>query len=234
MELYPRASVLALALTATLLAGCKKQDAQPPAGTADSPTAAAEEQTSNDPPAAESTSPAATPAKAFDIGHIPVSDEPLRAWPYLVLPAGYILDNQDELPKHTKDLARVPIWTGSELLWIEGKVFTDRILADEDKTFSKFELRKGLQQSIQALGGIRINESHLSEEAEKSAEKALNEFKSEFSAINDAYRTFSDENADTYLIRRADKAIWIVNHIDAINSKAGIMVVEGPLPEPAK
>lgn len=160
MELYPRASLLALTLTAILLAGCKKQDAQPPADTADSPSTATEEQTSDDPPAAESTSPAATPAKAFDIGHIPVSDEPLRAWPYLVLPAGYILDNQDELPKHTKDLARVPIWTGSELLWIEGKVFTDRVLADEDKTFSKFELRKGLQQSIQALGGIRISETH--------------------------------------------------------------------------
>lgn len=62
----------------------------------------------------------------------------------------------------------------------------------------------------------------------------MNEFKSEFSVINDAYRTFGDENADTYLIRQADKAIWIVNHIDAINSKAGIMVVEGPLPETAK
>ena len=51
----------------------------------------------------------------------------LPAWPYLAPPAGYEFDDADRLERRTKDLARNPVWTGGQLLWVEGKVFSDGI-----------------------------------------------------------------------------------------------------------
>ena len=62
-------------------------------------------------------------------------------------------------------------------------------------------------------------------------EKALSDFRQEFDRIRDAY--WYNADADTYVIRRADKAIWIVTQTDT--GSGAIMVAEGPLPEvPAK
>ena len=38
-----------------------------------------------------------------------------------------------------------------------------------------------------------------------------------------------DNDADTYVIRRADKAIWVVFQTE--NGSGALMVAEGPLPE---
>ena len=40
------------------------------------------------------------------------------------------------------------LWTGGELLWVEGRTFVDEIDNADGKTFSKFELRKGLQAHV--------------------------------------------------------------------------------------
>ena len=39
-----------------------------------------------------------------------------------------------------------------------------------------------------------------------------------------------DSDADTYVIRRADKAIWVV--FQSSNDNGALMVAEGPLPAP--
>ena len=130
----------------------------------------------------------------------------------------------------SKDLARVPVWTGGQLLWVEGRTFSDAIDSDEGKTFSKFEVRKNLQQAIEALGGVRIAERSYDEASYKANEKALEDFRQEFDNIRDAY--WYDSDADTYLIRRADKAIWVV--AQARNGDGGILVAEGPLPSPVQ
>ena len=222
-------TVLAMCMATALLAGCKAKDTAAEAAP-EAATAAAPEATAAPEPAPEATpaAPAATAAAvAFDISKIPVSDKPLPAWPYVALAAGYHYHEADDLAGQSKDLARVPAWTGGQLLWVEGKTFSDQIDNSDGKTFSKFEVRKSLQQAIEALGGVRIAERSYDEAVYKANEKALDDFRQEFHRIRDAY--WYDADADTYVIRRADKAIWIVAQIR--NDDGGIMVAEGPLPE---
>ena len=147
-------TLLALGVASALLVGCKKQD---DSAAADTATAAADANaTQTESPAVE-TSPAATEAPAakpavvaFDIGKIPVSDKPLPAWPYIALPAGYHYHEADDLAGQSKDLARIPVWTGGQLLWVEGKTFSDGIDNADGKTFSRFELAKGLLMKMKS------------------------------------------------------------------------------------
>lgn len=219
--------VLGLAVGVALTA-CKKPDA-----TADTDAGAPAAETASAPSEAASTeAPAATPvAVAFDINTIPVSDKPLPAWPYVTLPAGYEFDYADDLASRSKDLARVAVWTGGQLLWVEGKTFSDQIDNSEGKTYSQFEVRKNIQQAVEALGGVRLTERSFDEATYKANEKALDGFRQEFNRMQDAY--WYDNDADTYVIHRADKAIWVVFQTNS--TRGGLMVVEGPLPEaPAK
>ena len=224
------AAVVALAL----LSGCKKQDdAQPAAevGAAPAPAAPAATTEAAPAPAPAAEAPVATPAApqatAFDIGSIPASDKPLPAWPYVALPAGYAFDDADELSKRSKDLARVPVWTGGELLWVEGKVFNDEVESAEGKTYSRFELAKGLRQHIESLGGVRVNERSYDEATYRANEKALEDFRREFNDIREAY--WYDQDVETYVIRRDEGVVWIV--VQARNGEGSVLVAEGPAPE---
>ena len=59
----------------------------------------------------------------------------------------------------------------------------------------------------------------------------LDDFRQEFDRIRDAY--WYDADADTYVIRHADKAVWVVFQTN--NDGGGLLVAEGPLPAaPAK
>ena len=80
------------------------------------------------------------------------------------------------------------------------------------------------------MGGARIGERSYDEAVYEANEKALDDFRQEFDRIRDAY--WYNADADTYVIRRADKAIWVVVHVR--NDDGGIMVAEGPLPPPAR
>ena len=226
-------TVLTLCVGVALLAGCKEKEA-PVAGAARAvaaPSTAAP--TTASAPAAAAASPAsASPvAVAFDIDAIAVSDKPLGAWPYVTLPTGYAFDHADEAGTRTKDLARVPVWTGGQLLWVEGKVFTDEIDNIEGKTYSQFEVRKNVRQAIESLGGVRLTERSFDEALRKENDKPLRDFVDEFSEMYSPY--LPDQDAETYVIRGADKAVWIVFHSG--NDDGSLMVAEGPLPAaPAK
>ena len=227
-------TLLALGVASALLVGCKKQDEAAAAEAATATADAVAEQTEAPAPdAAAPETPDATAAPAvtaFDINKIPVSDAALPAWPYVALPAGYHYYYSEELGSRSKDLARVPVWTGGQLLWIEGKTFSDAIRSDEGKTYSKFEVRKNLQQAIEALGGVRIGERSFPRAVYKANEKAINDFTAEFSDMHNAY--WYDNDADTWVIRRPDKAIWLVTDVN--NDRGKVMVAEGPLPPPAQ
>lgn len=235
----PRTALLAAMLVACL-AACGDRDAseaaavdaapatEAAAANVDAGPAVAADPTPAPAPAAAAGAPVAEPAAAeFDINAIPVSDAPLGEWPYIVLPAGYEYDDADDVASRSKDLARVPVWTGGQLLWVEGRTFSDTIENSDGKTYSRFEVRKNLQQAIEALGGVRLAEGVYDEAVYTANEKAIDDFRQEFGRIRDAYWYGND--ADTYVIRRADKAIWVVFHSG--NSEGGLMVVEGPLPE---
>ena len=223
-------TILALCVAMALLAGCKKQADDVAGAPVAEPAAQAGSDTPvTEPAEAPAETASATPAvTVFDINGIAVSDKPLPAWPYIALPAGYRYYRAEDMASQSKDLARVPVWTGGQLLWVEGKTFSDAIRSDDGKTYSKFEVRKNLQQAVEALGGVRLGERSYDEATYKANEKALDDFRREFDRIRDAY--WYDADADTYLIRRADKAIWVVFQTN--NDGGGLLVAEGPLPEP--
>lgn len=231
-----RTSLLMISMTAVLIAGCSKPQSETDTTAAaqtpvDSPAALPADTTAPVDAAAAEPAPAdVAAATAFDISRIPVSDKPLPEWPYVALPAGYEFDSADDVASNSKDLARVAVWTGDQLLWLEGRTFSDGVDNAEGKSFSKFEVRKNIQQAVESLGGVRVSERAFDEPTYKANEKELEDFRQEFSQIRDAYWYGND--ADTYLIRRADKAIWVV--AEYTNNDAGLMVAEGPLPEPVK
>ena len=222
-------TVMTLCVAMAMLAGCKAKDtlvaeATPAPAAAPAPVEA--------PPAA-TQAPSVTPAPpaptAFDINTIAVSDTPLGEWPYLVLPAGYKFSGN--LANNTKDLARVPFWTGGQLLWMEGKTFEAELRAGDGKTYSRFEMLKGIDQALTALGAVTLTQRSYDETVYEANKAELAPFRSEFDDIGGAY--WYDKDARTYLIRRADKAIWVVVYAD--NYNGAVLVAEGPLPEaPAK
>ncbi len=223
-------SLLALGMAAALLAGCKKQDEAAPAPPA-APAAAAESAPAAEPaaPATAAAPATTTPAAGFDIAALPVSSAALPAWPYVVPPTGYEYDDASDLGKRTKDLARIPVWAGGQLQWVEGKVFSDEIDNVDGKTFSKFELSKGLRQQVEALGGVRVSERSYNRDTYKANEKELDDFRQEFGDLQNAY--WYDQDVDTYAIRRADGVVWVVLHTQ--NNDAAVLVAEGPLPATA-
>ncbi len=222
-----RKTLLGMSVAAALLAGCNKAEEAPAAPVAVEPPPAAEPlEPAPAPEAAPAPTADAPAAVAFDIDKIPVSDKPLGDWPYLTMPAGYEFDNADDMARQSKDLARVPVWTDGELLWVEGRSFVDELDNSDGKTFSKFELRKGLQQALESLGAVRLAERSFPEAVYTANQKAINDFTSEFSDMHNAY--WYDNDADTWVIRRADKAIWFVTDVN--NDRGKLMVAEGPLP----
>ena len=221
-------TLLALGVTIALLGGCKKQEDAAPAAAEPVAAAAAEPATPVPAPAAaEAAAPAAAaPGTRFDLAALPVSTAALPAWPYLAPPAGYEFDDADRLERRTKDLARIPVWTGGQLLWVEGRVFSDGIENADGKTFSRFELAKGLRQQIEALGGVRVSERSYARDFYAANEKALDDFRQEFDDLQDAY--WYDKDVDTYAIRRADGVVWVV--LQTRNEDAAVLVAEGPAP----
>lgn len=235
-------TALAAAVALVLLAACGKQEAPAPVADAAEEAEAAPDASAPEAAEPEASEPAqdaavpeasgedvseapATPA-AFDVGAIPVSDQPLPDWPYVVLPSGYAFD-RDDVARQSKDLARVPVWTGGSLLWVEGRTFSDGVESTDGKTYSKFEVRKNLQQAIEALGGVRLGQRSFDRATYQANRAELDDFRQEFSEMQNAY--WYDSDADTYVIRRADKAIWVV--FGSSNTRGAVLVAEGPLPE---
>lgn len=214
-------TLLAAGIAVALLAGCKKEEA----AVADPAPATAPDASATAAPAEPATAPAPTAAAtaaAFDIASIAVSAAPLGAWPYVALPVGYRFGSDA-----TKDLARVPLWTGSQLVWVEGRTFEAWIGSEQDKTYSRFELMKGIEQALTALGAVKLGSRSYDEPFYRQHEADLERFRSEFDDIRNAY--WYDTDADTWVIRRADSAIWVV--VQSGTDVGAIMVVEGPLPE---
>lgn len=222
------ASWVAAALAVALIAGC--QDNQTPAAEAGAgPAATAEPRPQIAEPSLDAPGAAPSPAETFDLNAIPVSDAPLGEWPYIAAPAGYIYSDHEDLKKGTRDIARVPVWTGNELLWIEGRAFENHIFPGKGKTYSTFEVRQSIERAVTALGGKRISTKSFDQAIYEANKEAVDAFTSEFDAIDGAYSY--DETADTYVIRRADKAIWVVSYATT-SGTAAVLVVEGPLPTP--
>lgn len=218
--MQPRKTLLMISVATVLIAGCSKpQPESETVSTSPSSTEVAESLPAVSTPADAAVSqPAqadAAAAVAFDMTKIPVSDKPLDAFPYLAPPAGYVLENTE-----TKDLARVPFWTGRALEFVEGKVHQARIDADGEKSYSRFEVLKRVDEALTALGAVRVTQSEVPEELlEKELPK---DFGVEFNAGAGGY--YGGQEVSTYVLRRADKAVWFKVYSDT--NSGSLLVAE--------
>lgn len=186
--------VLALA---TLLAACQKP--APPADEAAATAPAATPATADAEPAADAATPAGAAVARFDIESVPVSDAALGEFPYFSLPAGYEPMNRPA----EMDYARFPFWTGQGFEWVEGRSYEASITAADGKTWSEFELRKNLETLLDSVGAVKVASSQIPEEHYDTLGEDVTQ--GHIEGLGDIY----NEPATVYVIRRADRNIWV-------------------------
>ncbi len=154
-------------------------------------------------------------ASAFDIQSVPVSDKPLGDFPYFSLPAGYENPNN---PKPVIDMDRVPFWTGDRLEWVEGRAFQSLIHAVKGKAFSPFEVERNIEQLITSVGGVKVTDSRIPQDVLDSLEDS---YTVRYSA---GHGDIYNNPTQTYLVRRADREIWV--HLVTNSASGGWIIAE--------
>jgi len=185
--------VLFVALAATLALGACKKAADTEV-TAEAPAVTPVPAT---PAPTSEPAPAATPK--FDLASVPMSDKPLGAFPYFSLPQGYEAQNK---PK-AMDFTRYPFWTGDRWEWAEGKSYESGIVASHDKTYSQYEVRKNIEALITAAGGVKVTESRIPKDLLNALADDVKLGHNE--GLGDPW----NEPVQIYVIRRADRNIWV-------------------------
>lgn len=141
-------------------------------------------------------------AKAFDINAIPVSDKELDSFPYITLPEGYERENQNT---RMVEYDHFYVWAGDHFERTKGKIFAGYIRSKGDKTFSAAEVQEGLEKSIRDAGGARVFSGRIPKDSLDMLGQQGNFTVAYVTALGDIY----NNPAHVYLIRRADKNIWI-------------------------
>lgn len=196
------ARIAPLLFLVVLLGGCQEST---PAGTADvspapaAPAPADAEAIGDDNASDVAPAAGASATPAFDIGAIEVSDAALGEFPYFSLPAGYEPMNKPV----EMDYARFPFWTGQEFEWVEGRSYEAAIAAADGKTWSEFELRKNLEALLESVGAVKVTSSKIPREWTDKLEDDITQ--GHIEGIGDIY----NEAATVYVIRRADRNIWV-------------------------
>ncbi|QNH10937.1 Peptidoglycan-associated lipoprotein [Xanthomonas sp. SI] len=202
-----RAVLSACLILIAAAGGCKRSEPQP--------AAHAEPEAQ---PATAAAAPSAAPAESarrFDAATLPVSDAPLGSFPYLGLPDGYVAKDAPV----RNDFDRAPFWTGDRVEWVEGKIYAAAIGTTDGKPYSPLELSRNIQAMVEALGGQRIASGQLPAEASKAIGDS-NAAVTYVGGIGDIY----NEPADTYVIHRADRNIWI--HVCSGGAGGGLLIAE--------
>lgn len=215
----PRAVFIALLPFALMACGGDT----PPSTDADTPAAAVVETSPSGSADAQAPSPAgATPGEntqdavdRFDIESVPVSDASLGDFPYFSLPAGYENPNN---PEPIADMDRVPFWTGDRLEWVEGRAFQSLIYPVKDKAFSPFEVKRNIEQLITSVGGVKVTDSRIPQSVLDTLEDS---YTVRYSA---GHADIYNNPVQTYLVRRADREIWI--HLCVDSASGGWIIAE--------
>ena len=206
-----------LLVLAFLLAGCQKSpapDASTDAAAAAPATESPRETPADAAPADDAAGSAGTPAPAaFDIDSIPVSDAPLGEFPYFSLPAGYEPMNKPV----QMDYARFPFWTGEGFEWVEGRSYETLIAAADGKAWSEFELRKNLEALLASVGAVEVTSSRIPREWIDKLEEDTTQ--GHIDGLGDVY----NEPATVYVLRRADRNIWVHFVVDSASGSWIIM-----------
>ena len=78
-------------------------------------------------------------------------------FPYIALPDGYIYQNTEQ-----RNFERVPFWTGQQLEWVEGQLFSSGITSKPEYKEGNFlEIQRNLESVIKDLGGVEIVNSQI-------------------------------------------------------------------------
>src|SRR5690606_6127380 len=170
----------------------------------------------------DEAAPASPEDAGFDIRSAPVSDVALGDFPYLRLPAGYVYQGED-----ASDDERIPFWTGDRIEWVEGRLFGGRIIGDkaQGKEFSLLEYQRNMQAAIRQAGGHGIAQGRIPTEFHEAVEEADPGLEARlYSAMGNTF----GEPVETFVIRRADRDIWI--QVGGYANGGNLRVVEtGPL-----
>ncbi|MBB4128285.1 outer membrane protein OmpA-like peptidoglycan-associated protein [Xanthomonas translucens] len=204
------AATLVVAITLGLGA-CKKQ--QQPAQSDEH--AAASTAAAGSPPASQPQQEAA--AKGFDASSLPVSSVPLGAFPYIALPNGYVTGSTPDLA----DFDQVPFWTGDRLETVEGKVWSAHIDAAQGKTFSDVELERNIEAVVASLGGKKIFDGKIPEQAGQKIKEWPRDFAVKYnSGLGDIW----NNPTQVFVVHRADRDIWI--HLCSYQFGGGLLIAE--------
>lgn len=154
--------------------------------------------------------------KIFDAASLTTSDVPLGAFPYIALPDGYVAG-----PLNVVDFDQVPLWTGDRLEPVQGKIWSAHISSIEGKTFSDLELEHNLEAAISSIGGKKIFDGKLPEEATQKISEWPSDVASRYnSGLGDIW----NNPAKVFVVHRADRDIWI--HLCSYEFGGGLLVAE--------
>ena len=165
---------------------------------------------------------------AFDINKIPVSDKDLGTFPYLAPPEKYLYNyNKDINPKNIKNVDTEYFAVNGKLIAQEGKSYKINIdkPGSEETKFSGDEVLKHYKDVIAALGGVRVNDTDITQaEYDRIGKKVL---------IDQGYGYTLDPNLldriKTFIIRTKDKTVWV--QLCLLDEESGRITV---LEQPAK
>ncbi|WNW13349.1 OmpA family protein [Pseudomonas sp. DTU_2021_1001937_2_SI_NGA_ILE_001] len=155
--------------------------------------------------------------RAFEAASLPVSTTPLGAFPYLALPKGYVVATTPD----TSDFDQIPFWTGDRLEAVEGKVWSAHIDAAQGKAFSDLELQRNVESVVSSLGGKKIFDGKIPEEASQRIKEWPRDFAMKYnSGLGDIWNNATQ----VFVIHRGDRDIWI--HLCSYAFGAGMLIAE--------
>lgn len=205
--------LLATAITATLLLAACQPSASPSA-----PTDAAVPADTLPGAAPAQNAPESTPAN-FDIEAVPVSTVPLGDFPFVTLAEGCNFDGTT--PRH----ARAPYWTGDRIEWVEGPTAASYIIGSAAADCGFPNIVANMDEVIGRLQGIKVNASRLPAAAfrEINDEGALARLEAGLQGAN-------SNPLATWLVRQADRQIWVQVVSDHTERAYNILVTERAAP----
>ena len=105
---------------------------------------------------------------------------------------------------------------------VEGKVYMARSGTPDEKTYSRLEFERGLQKAVEAAGGVRVASSEPTSEAIDEIPETIRQ------DMRLGMGPMHGNPFTSYVIRRADRTIWLQVVSDSHNSAWA--VVEAPAP----
>lgn len=170
-------------------------------------------------PKAPANEAAATAPKAtatFDLSGVPVSTAPLAAAPpYFSAPDGYRVEASGAVPATV-----FPVWLGGDFQLVEGNVHWSRLSAVDSKAFSRVALSRAIDAMVKSAGGVEVASGQASQAAVNALPEAMRQ------ELLDALGDHTNSPTTTYVIRRADKTIWV--HVVVSVEVAYLSTVDAP------